>query len=114
MSFKDMYLEDLETTFFDLEEFASEHMIDGKTMTVVLIESNAEEGSVEIGARRSNINPKETAVNKRSMTLYIQEKDAIRRFSVNARIRLDEKNLFVQKVSHYDGIYKLVVGTYSV
>lgn len=114
MTFKDAYLEDLDEVFFDEEEFASEHTIDGVPMTVVLINTTLE------GAKKSNVlskttvNPKENAVNKSIIILYIKEKDAKRKFTANAMINLDGKKLFIHDVSHFEGVYKLSIGTHMV
>ena len=35
MNFKDAFKDDLEEAFFDLDEFAEEHTIDGVKMTVI-------------------------------------------------------------------------------
>lgn len=114
MTFKEAYEEDLENTFFDAEEFASEHTVDGKTMVVVVMDSEMEDNRMVTGARRSPVNPKETAVNRSNLTLYIQEKDVERKLTVNSMINLDGKKLFVQEVHHFDGVYKLKIGAHGV
>lgn len=113
MNFKEAYLEDLEEIFFDTEEFASKHVIDGKTMTVVLTDVTLESAKTN-AERKSALNPKEGAVNKSGIVLYIQEKDVERKFTANSMINLDGKKLFIYDVKHFDGVYKLTVGTYRV
>lgn len=110
MNFKEAYLEDLEEVFFDSEEFASEHTVDGKTMTIVLIDTTFENAKTG----KSTLNPKETAINKNAIVLFIREKDVERKFTANSMINLDGKKLFVHDVKRFEGVYKLTVGTYRV
>lgn len=112
MNFKEAYLEDLDEVFFDLEEFASEHTIDGKSMVVVLVDTTLENARTTHG--KSTLNPKETAINKSGIVLFIKEKDVARKFTANSMINLDGKKLFVYDVKHFDGVYKLTVGTHMV
>lgn len=111
MTFKEAYNEDLADVFFDPEEFASEHTIDGKPM--VIVKENATLENPRTGLKTA-LNPKESAINKSQTVLYIQEKDAERKFTVNSMINLDGKKLFVYAVDHWDGVYRLTVGTHAV
>ncbi len=113
MNFKEAYLEDLEEIFFDADEFASEHVIDGKPLIAVLTDAALESAKTN-SERKSALNPKEDAVNKSSIVLYIQEKDVERKFTANSMINLDGKKLFIYDVKHFDGVYKLTVGSYRM
>lgn len=114
MNFKETYEEDLCEVFFDTDELASEHSIDGQTVTVVLKEVSYTNAKQMSGRSLSAVNPKETAVNKSSTILYIREKDVTRKYTVNAMIDVDGRKLFVQDVCFSDGIYKLTIGGYAV
>ena len=100
--------------FFDTDELASEHLIDGQTVTVVLTEISHTNAKQMSGRALSAVNPKETAVNRSSAILYIRKKDVSRKYTVNAMIDVDGRKLFVQDVSFSDGIYKLTIGGYAV
>lgn len=110
MGFKDSFKEDLENTFFDLDEFASVHIIDGKKVTVILTEEDFIDNRNATGNRKNDVNPKETAVNKTSYKLFIKEKELNRHFTVNSVITLDGKKMFIQKVKHPSGYYELIIG----
>ena len=110
MNFKEAYLEDLGNAFFDLDEFASKHFIDGEEHTVVLID----ESSKEARKMADTLNPKETAIMKFSYVIYIRDEDVKRRLSVNAMINLDGKKYFIQEITHTDGVYRIVIGGHTV
>lgn len=114
MDFKEAYQEDIDQTFFDMEEFASAHVIDGKECEVVLTNLSKTDAKMTCGLMKATINPKETAINKLSYTLYIRDKDMRKKVTTNAVINLDGKNYFVQSVDHADGIYKLIIGGHAV
>lgn len=113
-SFKESYQDDLENAFFDEDEFASRHTIDGKECTVILIDNT----STARALLKNALNPKEAAVNKISSILYIRDMDAEKlkrtKFTSNSVINLDGKKYFVQNVSHTDGVYRLTIGIHAV
>lgn len=113
MNFKEAYLEDLGNAFFDLEEFASKHMIDGEEYTVVLTDMSGEEARALYG-NSSVLNPKETAIMKTSYVIYIRDTELKRKFSVNSMINLDGRKYFVQSVAHTEGVCRLAIGGHSV
>ena len=113
MTFKEAYDEDLKDVFFDPEEFGSEHMIDGEILTVVLMETIFEGG--RLGANLKNaFNPKESAINQKTFTLCIREEDVKRKLTVNATIKVDGKNMFVNEVKHTMGMCRLIVSEHRV
>lgn len=115
-NFKEAYQDDLANAFFDEEEFASRHTIDGVECTVILTECT--NSTLPSSRLRYALNPKETAIDKVSHILYIQDTEAERlkrtKFTGNARIDLDGKKYFVQDVRHADGMYRLAIGIHSV
>lgn len=115
-SFKEAYQDDLENAFFDEEEFASRHTIDGVECTVVLTECTNSAPSTS--RLRYALNPKETAIDRISHVVYIRDAEAEKlkrtKFTCNARIDLDGKKYFVQDVKHADGVYRLAIGIHSV
>lgn len=118
MTFREMYGEDLTDVFFDPEEFGSEHTIDGVLLTVVLKEADFESGGR--GSELKNaFNPKESAVNKKTLVLCIREEDVEKKLerkklTVNAMIEVDGKKMFIYSVSHTMGMYRLVVGQHGI
>lgn len=114
MNFKEAYLEDLGNAFFDLDEFASIHTIDGIECTVVLIDMSAEEAKSLYGRASNVLNPKETAIMKSSYVIYIRESEVKRKLSINAMINFDGRKYFIQEVTHTEGVYRLVIGGYAV
>ena len=114
MNFKEAYLEDLGNAFFDLDEFASKHFIDGEEQTVVLIDESSKEARDPYRKMAGTLNPKETAIMKFSYVIYIRDEDVKRRLSVNAMINLDGKKYFIQEITHTDGVYRIVIGGHTV
>lgn len=106
-SFKDAYQDDLDNVFFDVEEFAEMHVIDGVECSVIITDYNHP-------AHRSALNPKETAVNKSSKVIYIRDADLQRKVTCNAMIELDGKKYFVHDVKHPKGVYRLEIGIHAV
>ncbi len=109
-TFKEFYQEDLDNVFFDEEEFAERHTIDGKECVIILTDETRQRPYL----RRTDLNPKETAVNKTSQVIYIRDKELERKVTSGAMINLDGNKYFVQDVSHKAGVYRLVVGIHKV
>lgn len=63
MGFKESFLEDLKTTFFNTEEMAGIHTIDGQEVTLVLQDASLEPWAFK-GNRRARLIPKESSVNE--------------------------------------------------
>lgn len=114
MTFQEMLKTDLDDVFFNVEEFASEHQIDGKTLTVILQEDNYSGAKTRYGESRGNINPKETAVNKNTLTLRIREADVQRKITAGAMIDVDGKKMFISDVKHPPGVYILTIERHKV
>lgn len=101
MNFREAYQDDLDEAFFDTEEFASEHVIDGKPRTVILLNRDGQD------AGRRAINPKEYAVGSYIVTMYIRESDAWRKFTANATMNLDGETVWISRVQHTMGVIRL-------
>lgn len=118
-SFKEAYQDDLDNAFFDEEEFADKHMIDGEECTIILTDmTSVDVSSSWSGHMKSVMNPKETAINQISYIIYIRDAEADKlkrtKFTCNAMINLDGKKYFVQDVKHTNGMYKLAIGIHAV
>lgn len=114
MNFKEAYQDDLQMAFFDNEEFASRHNIDGVECTIILIEM-ANQGARKYYTRaKSTFNQKETAINLVTYIAYIRACDVKRKFTTNALINLDGKKCFIQDVRLQEGVYILTLGIHAV
>lgn len=113
-NFKEAYADDLESAFFDEEEFASKHTIDGHECTIVLIDVTSADARMTYRSEKTSMISKETAINKTSYILYIRDTELKRKITSNALINLDGKKYFVQDVKHTDGVYRLAIGIHAV
>ena len=114
MNFKDTYRDDLAEAFFDTDEFASEHVIDGKPMNVILTNTGFRDAPKVRSSTRTMMNYKENAINKVMTTLYIKEDDIGRKLTANAAINLDGENMWINEVDHMEGMYRLVIGKHKI
>ena len=108
MNFREAFKEDLDEAFFCSDEFATEHKIDGKPVTVVVAGIDREDG--QSTRRQNTMNPREKYISAEAITVYIREKDARERYSANATINFDGENMFVISATKTEGMYKLVIG----
>ncbi|MGN0338654.1 MAG: hypothetical protein ACI4EE_14265 [Lachnospiraceae bacterium] len=113
-NFKDCYQDDLENAFFDLDEFASTHTIDGKECAVLLMDTSVADGKMSYGLMKATLNPKESAINKVTHILFVREGDMRQKVTVNSLITLDNRKLFVQSVQKTEGVYKIALGIHQV
>lgn len=114
MNFKEAYREDLDIAFFDLDEFASVHTIDGAECTIVLIDMSSEEARSQNWKSKAGLNPKETAIAQYSYVIYIRDSEIKRKLSPNAMINLDGRKQFIQSVTHTEGVYRIILGEHAV
>lgn len=114
MNFREAYQDDLANAFFDEDELASKHTIDGKECTVILTGTKREGARKYYGRAQSTFNQKETAVNKVSHVVYVRETDIQRKLTVNAVINLDGKKYFILDVEFHEGVYTLVIGIHAM
>lgn len=119
MTFRDDVIDDLEETFFDIEEFAAIHEIDGVQLRVVVSQKSNEDVKMSYGLMKATLNPKETAINRQVYDIFIKENDfreklSRKKITVNATFSLDGKHLFVNDVKKYEGYYHIIVGGHTV
>jgi len=107
MNFKEAYADDLNTTFFDMDEFASEHTIDGKPYDVVVTRSDTEGSEPSRGEGNRVKNPKERDIASYRQKIYIRDRDFKRKITPHATIKFDGQNYFVEDVDHPEGVYIL-------
>lgn len=114
MTFQEMLKTDLDDVFFDTDELASEHEIDGETLVVILREEDYAGAKTSYRQMKNAVNPKENAVNKNSMTLNIRESDVHRKLTSGATISVDGKKMFIADVKHRRGVCVLTIERHKV
>lgn len=114
MTFKEGFADDLQNVFFDLDEFASEHVIDGKTYTCVITRLDQAEAKMSYGLMHSTLNPKEHEINKATHVIYLRTADISRKLSTRANIRLDGKNMFIWDIDKVEGVTIVYVGDFEM
>lgn len=114
MTFQEMQKRDLDDIFFNADELAGEHEIDGEKLTVILREEDYAGAKKYNGSMKSALNPKENAVNKNSLTLRIRESDVHRKLTAGAMITIDGKKMFISDVKHLGGVYVLTIERHGV
>jgi len=107
MNFKEAYADDLDVVFFNMDEFASEHTIDGKVYNVVVTRNDTEQARMSYGLMKSTLNPKEHDIVKYEQKVYIRDRDLKRKITPHATIKFDGQNYFVDDVDHVEGVYIL-------
>lgn len=107
MTFKEAFADDLNTTFFDTDEFASPHTIDGHTYDVVVTRNDTEQAKMSYGLMKSTLNPKEHDIAKYTHKVYIRDTELKRKITPHSTIKFDGQNYFVDDVDHPDGVYIL-------
>lgn len=98
--FKDMIAEDIDEVFFNEDEFAEEHSLDGKRMTLI-IDENA------LIQRRSG---GELGLECSSLVVYAKRKDLPRTLSEGTKVNLDGRIYHVNEYSEDAGVVTLMLG----
>ena len=112
MSFKDDVKTDLNEVFFDTEEFADVHAIDGIAVVAVVHEYSEKESADSSRTSNTKLNKKEHAIDEVYVHIHIKTSDyreklgavGRARLSANAMINVDGKNLFVKEYSENGGV----------
>ena len=100
-SFKDVINNDVKTVFFNADEFADEHIINGKKMTVQIDDNEAIERQL-----RANQN---TGVYTRQIVIYVSVEDFGKMPYIGQIVNLDGKIYRVVDVSNEAGIYAITL-----
>lgn len=101
MSFKDQLKKDVDTVFFNEEEFSDQHVINGKAMTAMVDDNYLKEASSDSDLR---------GIWGEYTTLYVKADaygDAPKR---GALISLDGAKHEVDDVTSDMGVYKIILG----
>lgn len=119
--FKDDIIDDIDNVFFDDEEFASIHTIDGVEMMAVVHEYSEAEAAVAHQAMKAVYNKKEHAIDEMLIHIHIKVSDyneklkprGRMRLSANSMINLDGHKLFVQKYEENGGVLDVMCTRYQ-
>lgn len=105
-SFKDQLAEDIDTVFFNLDEFGSVHNVNGADLLVVLYD---EEDQAHEGGARHNIG----GLSSDSPTVAIRRDDLGERLpSYGENFKLDGKLYKVKSVSDQTGVVHIQLTSY--
>lgn len=103
MSLKDILQEDLDSVFFDAEEFAELHIVNGKEM-LLLLDGN------ELSERKTTQEKHLDGVYSSTMLLYVKANAYGARPKVGSMLVLDEKQYRVTDVVEEGGVYSITIG----
>lgn len=103
MSFKDDVLEDMEKTFFDLDEFAEIHEFNGKKLV-----ASVDEHELMKRDRRSGKSLEEGTYRKRIL-LFVKQSDMPKPPAINNIVTLDGKKYIASESHVEDGMVELVL-----
>ncbi|MBE5910891.1 hypothetical protein [Pseudobutyrivibrio sp.] len=113
-NFRECFEDDLDNAFFDLDDFADEHTIDGKKCVAVFTTTEIVNGKMSYGLMKATLNPKETAINKVQPLLFVRKSDLRAKVTPNSMITLDGVKYFVQQVTTTQGVCRLVLEIHAV
>ena len=105
MGLKEVIKEDLEEVFFNLEEFAEFHEINGKQMLVILDENELTERNATQKVGRHY-----DGVYTSSLLLYVKAEDYGIRPKVGSVVRIDGKTYSVTEAVDESGVYSITLG----
>ena len=103
-TFKDFILEDLDV-FFDLDEMAEEHELDGEILTIVVTEVNL--NNSRTGIAREQLYASQEIYNS-VKTVYVKSADFYLP-EIGVELTLDGSKYFVEDSSDQQGVIKIVL-----
>ena len=106
-TFKDAVAADIDTVFFDALEFATEHLVNGKRMLVVMDENelNDRQAHWEGGAKQSF----DQGLYQADMLFYVKKKDYGPRPKVGSQLKLDKVIYRVLACAEDAGVYEMTL-----
>lgn len=110
MTFKEALQDDLETAYFDEDEFADELVIDGEHVVGIMQDFTNE--SPNDTHSFSKVNIKESVVKGRFL-LYLRENDVKnmrrKKFTANSNVVINGKHYFVEDSKTIGGVTKVTI-----
>ena len=107
MNFKEAFLDDLDTVFFQDDEFASTHTLDEISCPMVITRSDIEAGGGSKGTGNRVKNAKEHDIAEYQKKIYIKESDLKKKITPHSVHKLDGQSYFVDDIDHSEGVYIL-------
>lgn len=104
MSFKEDVKEDIEAVFFDTEEFAEVHMVNGKEMRISIDE--AELNQRKKSAKSSSY---EEAIHTKKLSFYVPAKEFGKLPKVNSPLTIDRVRFLVADTVNESGVYRITL-----
>lgn len=104
MTLKDIIRDDIEDVFFDLDEFAEMHSVNGKQMAI-LIDANelAERAKKERGGQHFD------GAYRAGTLLYVKAKEYGPRPKIGSVVTLDQKTFRVTDAAEEGGVYSITL-----
>lgn len=109
-TFKDFASEDL-NVFFNLNEFAEEHELDGNIIPLVVVDSKSDANFSRSGYSREQLYASQE-VYKKYKTIYVKSSDYEKPL-VDSEIYLDNEQLYVEEVSEDMGVIRILAYTHD-
>ncbi|WP_312496151.1 hypothetical protein [Anaerosporobacter sp.] len=111
MSFKDTVKEDIQNIFFNTDEFASEHILDGKEVVIVVYNEKLS----SISATKSNDYDGifNTGLFNSEIVFYINEEYIENEFFVGQLVNLDNNDYRVDKSTKVGSVYTVALGAFD-
>lgn len=107
LTFKEAAAQDIDDAFFLPDEFAEEHVIDGKKMQIVLDDNELIERSAhwEGGAKQSF----DLGLYKSRRLFYVRAEDFGPRPKVGKLLQLDGRQVEVSECTEENGVYAITI-----
>ena len=106
-TFKDFIMEDLDV-FFNVEEMADEHVLDGQDLDLIVIDSSLED---LIGFGRDQLDAAQE-VFKVFKTVYVKSSDFYVP-KVDSELNLDGQGYYVEEAKDQNGVIKIVLSAHE-
>lgn len=103
-TFKDFIDEDLDV-FFDLDEFADEHELEGETLTLVVVDNKLDDSAT--GIARDHLYASQE-VYKHYKTVYVKASDFFVP-KVDSGLTLDGEEYYVEEAADEKGIIRILL-----
>lgn len=102
MSFKEDVKADINSVFFDTDEFAEVHMVNGREMRISIDEA-------ELAQRTRSANSYEEAIHTRNLTFYVAAQEFGRLPKVNSPLTIDHAHFVVADTRNESGTYRITL-----
>lgn len=102
MNFKDMVKADVKTVVFNVDEFGTEHMINGRLLPIII-------DNDELLNRQAMKKLNDDGIFRAQILFYVSEELFGNRPPVKARLNLDGENYIVQDSKTDEGVHVIIL-----